>query len=293
MRPEELTNTIADIRELHRRRQDFLAGEGNLKRQCRSVLTRFTCDQYSLNSTVQKERTKSIKLSHTIYDLLTEKTPAKGAPKIDAEVLSAALGYVQPWLLSMPMFVKPKKEAEKALIKTALKLPIAEWMMTIKGIGVKSGVGLGQIIGEAGDLSRFTKKSQLWKRMGVAVIDGERQRKVRDAELAVVHGYSPNRRAILFNLGESMIRAQGTYVPVYYREKARQELINPELLDKKGGKAHIHNRARRYMEKLMLRDIWQVWTGRKPMDYIPHGDSFEAWDGRTPNAGEAGLGLPS
>ena len=71
-----------------------------------------------------------------------------------------------------------------------------------------------------------------------------------------------------------MIRAQGAYVPVYYREKERQCELHPDLLAKKGGKGHMHNRARRYMEKMMLRDLWQVWRGSKPIDYVPHGAAW-------------------
>jgi len=191
-----------------------------------------------------------------------------------AAIYDEALYAVEVLMLSEYQIHQPRMFAETQLIKAASTLPVALWVESIKGLGIK-GVGLGQIVGEAGDLSKYPTKATLWKRMGVAVFDGERQRKTKDKELAKLYGYSPKRRSILFGLGESMIKAQGTYAPVYYREKARQIEMHPDLLEKEGGKGHISNRARRYMEKMMLRDLWQVWTGRKPIDYVPHGDAWE------------------
>lgn len=310
MRPKKTTDfqdTLGDIREWHRRREDFLAAEGNLTRQMKSILRRIIAHHKNLDMSKPKDRAIASGFLDPAFNRIRKrgkffKGDAEGLVKDtgpvelvrsgDDDELIYWLGVMSigPMAVALPFVKDPRMEAEKMLIGLAKELPVAEWARTIRGFGVDNGVGLGQIVGEAGDLGRFDKKGQLWKRMGLAVINGERQRKVKDKEMAALHGYSPRRRSVMFSLGDSMIRAQGTYVPVYYREKERQLAIHPELLDKKGGKGHIHNRARRYMEKMMLRDLWQVWTGRKPIDYVPHGDAWPALHQNADKAGDAVAG---
>ena len=275
----DMLKIVAEIREFHRRRDDYLRAEGNLTRQIKSMLRRLICHKYDLSPFRKGEGAIINPMSDVLYKTLEVQLKGcrrKIGPDSDgraAAIYEEALYAVEVLMLSEYQIHQPRIFAEKQLIKMASTLPVVPWVESIKGLGIK-GVGLGQIVGEAGDLSKYPSKAALWKRMGVAVFDGQRQRKTTDKVLAELYGYSPKRRSILFGLGESMIKAQGTYVPVYYREKERQLALHPELLDKKGGKGHISNRARRYMEKLMLRDLWQVWTGRKPIDYVPHGDAW-------------------
>lgn len=95
---------------------------------------------------------------------------------------------------------------EKQLTRLVRALPIwSAWAQPINGLGELS---IASIIGHAGDLSHYPSKSHLWKRFGVAVIEGERQRKCTDPEKAEQHGYSPQRRSALYVIGESLFRAQ-------------------------------------------------------------------------------------
>lgn len=152
--------------------------------------------------------------------------------------------------------------AEKNMVRLAKTLPIWEWAQEIHGFGA---LGLAIIVGEAGDLSAYPKKGHLWKRMGVAVIDGIRQgglRKGSAAEDWIVHGYNRQRRSRLFTIGDSLIKKQNTYRELYL---ARKEVERAKLPD--ATKMHIHRRAQRYMEKRLLKDLWQAWrraTGLLP-----------------------------
>jgi hypothetical protein len=98
-----------------------------------------------------------------------------------------------------------RAEAEKAMEATAKQLPCEPFRASVRGLGL---LGVAIIVGEAGDLASYPTKSHLWKRLGLAVIDGERQQRKSDPEKAAAHGYSPQRRAEMWTLGDSLMRSQ-------------------------------------------------------------------------------------
>ena len=162
--------------------------------------------------------------------------------------------------------------ALKAMTKLATALPAWEWGKDIRGFGAKS---LAVIVAEAGDLSNYPDKSKLWKRMGLAVMGDVRQgglKKGAGAEAWIEHGYSPKRRSQMWNVGDTMIKAQvrkvkddadedtgertslGEYGRAYLDRKAKKLAANPEMKP-----IHAHRDAQRYMEKRLLRDLWKAW----------------------------------
>jgi hypothetical protein len=168
--------------------------------------------------------------------------------------------------------------ATKEMERLAKTLPAWEWAKDVKGFGARS---LAVIVGEAGDVGSYPAKGHLWKRMGLAVIDGVRQgglRKSASADEWIVHGYSRKRRSQMFVIGDVMVKVGDTYRQVYlYRkayERARAEAagltVVPAAKIPKARAAefmsdgHIHRRAQRYMEKRLLRDLWQAWRGHEP-----------------------------
>jgi len=218
----------------------------------------------------------------------------------DAKAGNAPLDGIalEPFLQSIEIFEGRLSAQNKHLEKLVRQLPIHAWMKTVKGFG---GVSLAAMIGDATtidpetgailDIGTYKSVSALWKRMGLAVIDGGRQRKVADAELALIHGYSPSRRSTAWNLARSIIKAQiradktgdgekikgsnhalGPYGEFYIAEKARQMAIceviaaDPDLVKKYtrtakkySAKAHANNRAMRHMAKRLLRDLYLEW----------------------------------
>ena len=171
--------------------------------------------------------------------------------------------------------------ATKAMVALAQQLPVATWATSIRGFGPLS---LAIVVGEAGDLGGYANPGKLWKRMGVAVINGVRQGGLsKGAPRAEweAHGYNPSRRSRLYTIGSSMVMSgdpkpgsnEVSYRQVYLDRKAYEAaraeadglIVAPsaKIPKSKQGEyrslGHIDNRARRYLEKRVLRDLWREW----------------------------------
>jgi hypothetical protein len=144
-----------------------------------------------------------------------------------------------------------RKACQRELLKAAKQLPAAAWVQGVRGFGMPS---FAAIVGEAGDLGSYDSVAKLWKRMGLAVIDGKSQRRVSDAAEAARHGYNPRRRSEMHVVGECILKAGGPYREVYDQRKAYETERAPEM-----SKIHAHRRAMRYVEKRLLRDLWRAW----------------------------------
>ena len=204
---------------------------------------------------------------------------------------------IEPILAAMAPLLESQKWIEKDIKASVKQLPLwNNWAVNVKGLGE---VSFGGILGECGTMpGDFRNPSCLWKRLGLAVIDNERQRRVAGSA-ALLHGYSPMRRSLMWNVGNGIIKAQvrnpkgedgkplgdavgiGPLGALYLERKALETERNQrgEFAEaaaravkarKAEGKAplpenvagrlipiHIHNRAKRYMEKRLLREMWQ------------------------------------
>jgi len=155
----------------------------------------------------------------------------------------------------------------KFLDKAGKKLPVIDWCNDISGLSPRF---LAMIVGECGiGPGEFRSVSALWKRMGMAVINGERQRRVM-GDAALEHGYVARRRSLMWNIGESIIKQQvrnpkgddgkplgdpiaiGEYGQLYLDRKAYEATKADKPII-------IHARAKRYMEKRLLRELWKAW----------------------------------
>lgn len=237
-----------EIIELFRQRQDLHRSEKGLTLRIRAKCRRL-CDSDKKEADI-------------LYDAIFGKKEHELAPM--------ALALAAPFIESRTVLENQRKETEKQLEKLAKQLPVAEWIANTRGIGYGS---LAAIVGCAGPLDAYDNPAKLWKRMGLAVIGGERQRRVKDKEMALEHGYSPSRRSVMWTIGDSMFRAGGYYADLcrerkaYEAQKAEAKglIVCPAVKIKKGHEdeymshGHIHNRAKRYMEKRLLRDLWRAW----------------------------------
>jgi hypothetical protein len=152
-------------------------------------------------------------------------------------------------------------EQEKALDKLAKQLPAWSWVDAFKGLGPG---GFAEIVAHCGDLGQYDNPAKVWKRMGLAVFDGKAQGKRKDAAEAAIHGFSPRRRAVMHCLGESILRARRLnpeYGEIYDARKAL-EAAKPECQTK----MHAHKRAMRYIEKRLLKHLWQAWRAECGQD---------------------------
>lgn len=252
----QLPHVIAEIREQHRQRVDLHRAEKSLTLQIKAICRRL-CDGD------KKEA-----------DVLYKAMLGKG----EHSLATTALEINVPFIEARSVIEGSRKLKEKRLDTLAKQLPIADWVAEIRGIAMGS---LAAVIGEAGNLSDYATVSRLWKRMGLAVIDGKRQRKV-SGDAAIEQGYAPQRRAVVWNIGDCIIKAQservdkdtgevlreaGQYRLIYDARKSYEHERDPEM-----SKGHAHNRAKRFMEKRFLRDLWREWRAKgqvKPDAYMP------------------------
>ncbi len=263
---------IAEIRETHRQRVDLMRARIRLTNQQFAIHCRLHPDDPRCQAKArERERwlraqqdttgddhddagTQSIGVAPNTPEsngrrwFATQPASAVASEVGPAEALTdLATLYLQQ---AEAAVVVGERDLEKRLRKLARQLPVWPWVESVPGFG---DLGLAQIVGEAGDLANYPNPAKLWKRMGVAVIGDERQRKVSGAD-ALDHGYSPQRRSLLWVIGDSLLKKAGPYRDIYLAEKARQAELHPEL-----SRMHVHLRAKRYMEKRLLRDLWRAW----------------------------------
>lgn len=185
---------------------------------------------------------------------------------------------------------------EKAIEKVAKRHPLWAWAKDIYGIGPGT---LGKIIAQAHspaetdrdgnprtpayEIGDYKTLGGLWKRFGLAVIDGERQRK-KQGEEGIAHAYNARRRALIWNLGNSLIGAMGKLRPVAGEDAESNPAYSPlqklfiarlryeaardpamrlpdkiaKGLVKESYKTHASNRAKRYVEKRFLKELYAV-----------------------------------
>lgn len=224
-----LSSIIEEIREQWRRRQVWHRAEKSLTLQAKACCRRL----------VEGDKIKAAALFKSAYG------------KCDNELAEVAFAATFPLVEAGKSVETHRKAVEKRLLKLAAQLPIADFILSLRGVGLLSLAG---IIGEAGDLSVYNGPAKLWKRMGVGIVDGGRQRRVCDAEAALKHGYSPARRSHMWNIGSCIIKAGGPLKDLYV-ERKEYELTKPET----ASKLHAHRKAQRYVEKRLLRDMWCEW----------------------------------
>jgi hypothetical protein len=153
------------------------------------------------------------------------------------------------------IFEEPEKAVLKEMAMLAEHLPVWKLFEDVRGF---AGGSLAVIVGEAGDLSLYRNHSALWKRLGLGVIDGRRQGApiVNTPEEWIRHGYSKLRRSRIWNIGDALIKGNGDgkYRTTYLRRKAYELARDPEIRP-----IVAHRRAQRYMEKQLIRDLFNAW----------------------------------
>jgi hypothetical protein len=174
------------------------------------------------------------------------------------------------------------------------------WAKEIHGF---SDLGLAVVIAEAGDLTRYSTHSKLWKRLGLAPVtkDGKTQACStwrRNGGLSTAEWmdesaagpkYAPRRRAAIFSqVGSPIIGGMGKgYRPLVGEDISKNEKLShyervfvqrlrheaekdPEMRrpdTDKGRESYSRYaamRAQRYTEKRLLKDLWRAWRRATP-----------------------------
>jgi len=188
---------------------------------------------------------------------------------------------IEPYLTAMGPLEARAESYAKELAQIVKLLPVYPWVKSVKGFG---DVSFATIVGEAGDIGTYRSHSALWKRMGVAVIGGARQGNPgsgASAEDWVTHGYRAPRRSVMWNARGGLILGMGKWRPkfgedvwanpnlTYYQkvfaDRARLECeklgkpVTESAKCRDSYSAHAVNRALRYVEKRLLKQLRQEW----------------------------------
>lgn len=187
----------------------------------------------------------------------------------DAEAFGALAFDLATIAAAIEPCTKARHEIELEMKRAARKQPVFAWAKDVKGLGE---LGLAVIIAEAGDLSGYPKKGHLWRRLGLAPLDGKalstwRMKGGLTAEQWTDAGYSPRRRAEIYAvISEPLFRAQsvadGPYRVIYDRRRERTAESHPDWT-----KAHSHMDGLRIMTKHLIRDLWIAW---RAVPLVPH-----------------------
>ena len=187
-----------------------------------------------------------------------------------------------------------ERDVTKRMEKLAKSLAVwGEWGEAQRGFGARS---LAVIVGEAGDIGSYRSKSTLWKRMGLGLVDGDRQGAPgagASAEDWQRHGYNASRRAAMFVIGDVLVKVGDHYREVYLRRKAFEcakaeaaglvvlpsAKITKALKPTAISEGQVHKRAQRYMEKQLLRDLRNAWRRAEGL-----GTAAETANRKTPSA---------
>lgn len=200
-------------------------------------------------SASDKERDKIKDRSAALVKSIIKDEPSDEDPAIIA-LVRVQYNAVKPSLEALESI---RKEADKDMRSIAEKLPAIAWVKSTTGFGVGN---FAYVIAATGNLSGYANPAKVWKRMGLAVMSGDRQGapKSKSAEDYTAHGYNKGRRSVAWNLQSCLLR-QGEKCPYYPLFKSRREYELPRV--KSDG--HATSRALRYMVKRVLADLWSEW----------------------------------
>ena len=263
----ETTETIDNIINLHRLRQGMIRAQTKLALQGQAVLrlTMQSDDDFADDEAKAKARKRTESLYRAVC----------------ADPDHPLYASIQPYLLAMDPLTACRDAYEKSLVKLVKQLPVYSWVKSVKGFGDTS---FATIIGECGDIGTYKSVSAVWKRLGLAVINGHRQGNPgtgATAEDWIAEGYNKKRRSVSYVAREHVIGGMGKWRPIMgedvwgnpdlsyyqcvYADRARTEAVKLDLpvteaaTGKESYKKHVSMRAHRYVEKRLLRNLWIEW----------------------------------
>lgn len=261
---EPVAATIAEIVDLHRMRQ------GIIKAQTRLVLQAMAAIRFATHQAGDWDSDEAKAAARKRADGLYRAIAADPAHELHI--------YVMPYLLAMAPLDAQRAVYEKAMVKAAKLLPVYPFVKSVSGFG---DVSFATIVGECGDIGTYKSIAAVWKRLGLAVIGGKRQGAPGEGatkEDWIRHGYNKQRRSVSWNARNQIIGGMGLWRPAYgddlteatyyqrvFAERARYESENLGLpiaesaKGKESYKKHATNRAMRYTEKRLLRELYKAW----------------------------------
>lgn len=284
-----LAATVSEIVELQKQRIFCIKSQSRADRSCEAFIARYLGYRGDLDEKERKAlfaRAGTLRRAVEKGGRINDGSHDSNAPDADGQGISDnhmsdAASVCTPIIInsatSRIAWDNHRRNVEKRMEALARSLPAHAWAKGVAGFG---NLGLAIIVGEVGNqgaptlpgLSNYATKERVWKRLGLAVISGERQQKRTNIEQALEHGYNPRRRAEIWTIADSMFKHQwhgakdnepagpaGPYGVVYARRKAHTEGREWSL-------ARRDKDARRIMTKALTEDLWRVWRGLPPLE---------------------------
>lgn len=288
MELKQLCNRIADLQREHK----FLMKKRQTARaQCEASVRNYLGYQ---TTAPKEERERICALSKEVIEAVREGVPIPTVDMWDEETHNEVKDVVRLTETIREGFASSLNTIIKKQEKAAKELPVYRWAKDVKGLGELS---LAKIVGEAGEdredypgtgIGQFRNPSCLWKWFCLHVDGGK-------AGQDAAH----YRKSIMWNVSDALVKAGGEYYELYLErkgteyEKAMSEglevvassskviqswvdkgLPRPSLrseldidvvtAESKGNVnarsvGHISRRAERYIEKRLLKNLWQEW----------------------------------
>lgn len=253
----------------------------------RVYLTAWTPDGEEL------DREKARKQAERVIKMIRKESKPK---KADAELYEIMYPMVLGMEPARETFDEESKARRKAVVEAVSLLPAYDIIERVMGFGPW---GLGVLIGEAGDIGKYSGCRKLYKRLGLAPDDayprGEKStgrmipRRARGRVIGIIAESlfkwqwaaerGPNGEKLMEEdekgqPGNIPAHPIGPYGAVYGEARARHLAAGKT-------KGHARNLARRAMIKALIHDVHRAWNGLPP-DYVFTGDeaSQESYDRR-------------
>lgn len=279
--PEQLIDNIVGLWKDRKHAQQVAGDHARyLQSVCRSICTPDHAEEidrcYNLREI--KKTPDLVKDGRALYLNLIARRPKK----VPHPRLAQALAIDPEFLQWHRMAVDKVSEIEKRLEPLAEQLPVwAGWARDVPGLGAISVLG---VVAECPEMhlmiDHHPKRgwlgpSKVWKRFGLAVINGRRQHKTRDKDEAEEQGLCPRRKALAYVISGTLVQYGSPYRAVYLRERAKKDAKlkvggfgeDPSYLaafDESSGEwkpGHAHAHALGCAVKQCLVDFWRVWHG--------------------------------
>lgn len=283
---DETLDVIDEIVSVHRERQAAIKAKTKIILQYKALARSMLCTNADFEEDKNSDKVtafgrKKLALSKEAGKRVDAAVSAALKEIASGEITSRLAAAIGPYIASFAPLEQHNALCEKQLTKLVKRLPVYPWVKSVKGLG---DVSFATIVGECGDIGSYKSVSAIWKRLGLAVMNGKRQGAPGEGATAqdwIDHGYNRRRRSVSWNARSQIIGAMGlwrpkfgedvhanpdlTYYQQVYAERARYEAEKLELpiaesdKGKESYKQHVANRAHRYAEKRMLKHLFIEW----------------------------------
>lgn len=210
----------------------------------------------------ESERGKKFDEARKLIKAIRHGTPLNGHSAIGEHVAPIVMSY-EP---AMQHHRVKEKGLEKEMAANVAEFPaITAWLDAPEQRGL-TAISVAKIVGECGDLANYANPGKLWKRMGCAPFNEKMPatwRRGKEGKLSAAEweqiGYSPRRRAIMFQISDPVMKGNktGPYRKRYEQAKALFSQRHPDYAPIR---CEMH--AQLMIAKLVLKNLWIVWRGQ-------------------------------